>query len=127
MKRVLEKLARQLNSYDEASLMSLWEDYAEKVRDFEPTKRWEEAALIFGFIQTVRWKNQLFNYHWASGLKPKENGSSFMPSSPLSENGAPEKKSLDNSSSRSDVESGSGSNKRVKVLPFRPRETDESV
>jgi hypothetical protein len=43
--------------------MDLWEKYAEVVRRFEPTRRWEEAALIFGLIQSVRMKNQLFNYN----------------------------------------------------------------
>lgn len=69
MEKVLQKLARQLNAYDEASLMSMWDKYAELVSKFEPTKRWEENALIFGFIQALRFKNQLFNYHWAEGTK----------------------------------------------------------
>jgi hypothetical protein len=74
MEKVLIKLARQLNAFDEASLISLWEKYAETVQHFEPTKRWEEAALVFGFIQSVRWKNQLFNYNWAQNSKPREGG-----------------------------------------------------
>ncbi len=64
MERALIKLARQLSAYDEASLMALWEKYAEQVRQFEPTKRWEEAVLVLNLIQSVRFKNQLFNYHW---------------------------------------------------------------
>jgi hypothetical protein len=70
MEKALVKLARQINAYDEASLMSLWEKYAEKVRHFEPTKRWEEAVLIFNLIQSTRLKNQLFNYNWAQSRKP---------------------------------------------------------
>ena len=62
----LAKLARQINAFDEASLMDLWERYAEVVRRFEPTRRWEEAALVFGLIQSVRMKNQLFNYNLAA-------------------------------------------------------------
>lgn len=62
MQRMLEKMAAKLNEYDEASLMSLWETYARRVDDFEPGKRWEEAALCLCLIQAVRWKNQLFNY-----------------------------------------------------------------
>ena len=54
MERALLKIARQINAYDEASLMDLWEKYAEIVRRFEPTKRWEEAALLFGVIQGMR-------------------------------------------------------------------------
>ncbi|WP_419785074.1 hypothetical protein [Pseudodesulfovibrio sp.] len=72
MEKALIKLARQINAYDEASLMSLWEKYAEKVRRFEPTKRWEEAVLIFNLIQSTRLKNQLFNYNWARSRRPDE-------------------------------------------------------
>lgn len=50
--------------------MSLWEKYAEKVRHFEPTKRWEEAVLVFNLIQSTRFKNQLFNYNWAQSRTP---------------------------------------------------------
>jgi hypothetical protein len=63
LENALVKLARQIVAFDEASLMDLWEKYAEVVRRFEPTRRWEEAALIFGIIQSVRMKNQLFNYN----------------------------------------------------------------
>lgn len=72
MEKALLKLARQINAYDEASLMSLWEKYAEKVRHFEPTKRWEEAVLVFNLIQSTRLKNQLFNYNWAQSRQPGE-------------------------------------------------------
>ena len=34
------------------------------------TKRWEEAALVFSFIQAKRWKNQLFNYSWSAQVHP---------------------------------------------------------
>ncbi|WP_319468448.1 hypothetical protein [uncultured Pseudodesulfovibrio sp.] len=70
LEKALVKLARQINAYDEASLMNLWEKYAEKVRHFEPTKRWEENALVFNLIQSIRLKNQLFNYNWAQSRKP---------------------------------------------------------
>lgn len=72
LEKALLKLARQINAYDEASLMSLWEKYAEKVRRFEPTRRWEEAMLIFNLIQSVRLKNQLFNFDWARSRRPGE-------------------------------------------------------
>jgi hypothetical protein len=65
MERALQKLARQLNQYDAASLSALWENYAKAVSRFEPTKRWEETVLAFCMIQAVHWKNQLFN----SGLR----------------------------------------------------------
>ena len=72
MQRVLEKMARKLDEYDEASLMQLWQHYAVKVQEFEPTKRWEEAALALCLIQAVHWKNQLFNYHLALNANPAD-------------------------------------------------------
>ena len=68
MERMLQKMARQLNAYDEASLIALWDKYATIVERFEPTKRWEEAALVFSLIQAVRLKNQLFNQHLAADV-----------------------------------------------------------
>lgn len=70
MEQLLVKIARQLDALDEASLMSLWEKYANIVTQFEPTKRWEEATLIFSLIQAKRMKNQLFNYNWAIQVRP---------------------------------------------------------
>lgn len=70
MEKLLGRLARQLDAIDEASLMALWGKYATLTSRFEPTRRWEEAALIFSLIQAKRWKNQLFNYNWASQSRP---------------------------------------------------------
>lgn len=70
LENALLKLSRQLVAFDEASLMDLWERYAEAVRQFEPTRRWEEAALVFGLIQAVRMKNQLFNYNLSASRQP---------------------------------------------------------
>ncbi len=74
MERMLLKMARQLNAYDEASLMSLWEKYAAQAESFEPSQRWEEAVLVFGLIQAVHLKNQLFNRHLAAGAKRGKGG-----------------------------------------------------
>lgn len=74
MQRVIEKMARTLDEYDEASLMQLWQHYAVTVREFEPTKRWEEAVLALCLVQAVHWKNQLFNYHLALGATPAAKG-----------------------------------------------------
>lgn len=73
MEQLLLKIARQLDGMDEASLMALWNKYASLVARFEPTKRWEEAALVFSLIQAKRWKNQLFNYNWSTRLQTQEN------------------------------------------------------
>ncbi|MHC1712591.1 MAG: hypothetical protein AB9872_10640 [Solidesulfovibrio sp.] len=70
MEQVLLKLARQLRAFDEASLMALWDKYAEAVGHFEPSQRWEESVLVLAMIQGMRFKNQLFNYHWAEGQLP---------------------------------------------------------
>lgn len=70
MEKLLLKLARQLDSLDEASLMSLWSKYATLTSRFEPTKRWEDACLVFSLIQAKRWKNQLFNYSWSQQKMP---------------------------------------------------------
>lgn len=78
MEKLLQKLASQLDSLDEASLMGLWSKYATQTSRFEPTKRWEEACLIFSLIQAKRFKNQLFNYHWGQERLP-----------PLKKSGAP--------------------------------------
>jgi hypothetical protein len=74
LENALQKLARQLVAFDEASLMDLWEKYAEAVRQFEPTRRWEESVLIFGLIQAVRMKNQLFNHNLAASRQPAPTG-----------------------------------------------------
>ena len=106
MQRMLEKMAAKLNEYDEASLMSLWETYARRVYEFEPGRRWEEAALALCLIQAVRWKNQLFNYHRLMGQMPTE-----MPDMPRFTPVVPEKR---------DAEAEEP--KKAVVLSFPPKE-----
>lgn len=65
MENMLLNLAKQLDSLDEASLMALWNKYANLTSRFEPSRRWEEACLVFSLIQAKHWKNQLFNYNWS--------------------------------------------------------------
>jgi len=65
LEAMLQKMARQLASMDEASLMALWDTYHSRVKQFEPTHNWQESCIILGLIQAVRWKNQLFNTLWA--------------------------------------------------------------
>ena len=104
MEKALEKLARQLAAFDEASLMALWDKYARTVGAFEPSKRWEEAVIIFGLIQSVRFKNQLFNYHWSAAGVAGE-ADHVLPGRPvLAEAGTPEP--------------GKAETKRGKVLRF---------
>lgn len=85
MEKMLLKLARQLDSLDEASLMSLWSKYATITSHFEPSKRWEEACLIFSLIQAKHWKNQLFNYCWSKQKTPplKSSGEDLQGNTPV--------------------------------------------
>lgn len=96
MENLLLKLAKQLDSLDEASLMALWSKYATITSRFEPTKRWEEACLIFSMIQAKRWKNQLFNYNWsqqrAAPLKESQEEPDFDTGFGSKFEGAPEDK-----------------------------------
>ena len=62
MERQLYKLAEQLDSLDEASLMLLWNKYAQKVYSVQVSRQWEMDVLIFGLIQAKHLKNQLFNF-----------------------------------------------------------------
>ncbi len=125
MERMLQKLAQQLNAYDEASLMSLWDRYAAVVDRFEPTKRWEEAALVLSLIQAVRWKNQLFNHHWAAAARPEGEPLGVPPRmafnlEPVPGTGA----DRDDPALDRGPADGDGVQKRRKVLSFRPREGD---
>ncbi|MBQ4568156.1 MAG: hypothetical protein IJA79_08555 [Desulfovibrio sp.] len=79
MEKLLVRLAQQLDAIDEASLMSLWSKYATATSRFEPTRRWEESALIFSLIQAKRWKNQLFNHNWAQQSRPAGVGEASAP------------------------------------------------
>ncbi|WP_291322679.1 hypothetical protein [Desulfonatronospira sp.] len=100
MDKVLKKLADELNSLDEASLISLWDKYYERVQNFTPSREWEEDILILSMIQSVRWKNQLFN--------------KCLSSQPLAKSGG--KKNSLRPVRRNKVK------KSAKVLRFKPRE-----
>jgi hypothetical protein len=119
MERALRKLASQLNSFDEASLMDLWEKYAHKTDEFEPTREWEESALIFSLIQALRWKNQLFNHNWAES--EQANMHSMPPQAAFD---IVEKKSDAQTASNAGSGEVKAAPKLAKVLPFRPRKSD---
>ena len=70
MEQLLIKMARQLDALDEASLLALWDKYAVIVSHFEPTRRWEDAALASSSIQAQRAKNQVCNYSWPAQVHP---------------------------------------------------------
>lgn len=126
MERMLLKMAHQLNAYDEASLMSLWDKYAEIVDGFEPSKRWEEAALVFSLVQAVRWKNQLFNLRLAESARPGEQSGTPLPG--LDQvSGFFQTQNARPASAVSAGESASRSKKRCKVLRFSRRKSDKPV
>ena len=127
LENALRKLARQLAAYDEASLMSLWESYAEKVRRFEPTKAWEESVLVFCLIQAMRMKNQLFNHHWALSRqagKGRDLDLAALTSPEPPRPGEPEEEE-DDRPGGADSESSPGG-KRGKLIKLEPRHKDES-
>lgn len=115
VQHVLVKLARQLLAFDEASLMSLWEDYARRVTAFEPSRRWEEAVIVLNLIQAVRFKNQLFNHHWAEGQGAGHAAQRRPVLAP-----APEAVKPDAAKSEADQRG------RGKVITLRPKPEEES-
>lgn len=106
MEKVLIKMAEQLAAFDEASLTSLWEKYEGLAKEFQPTKKWEQAVMVLGMIQVLRWKNHLFNHHWAAQQKPRS--SPEAPSLPLVTQGL------------GNLADASAKSKPAKVLPFIP-------
>ena len=61
MEKALEKLAEHILSFDEASLASLREKYRLRIEQFDGTKDWEKAVIVYCIINAVSMKNTLFN------------------------------------------------------------------
>jgi hypothetical protein len=61
MEKALERLAEQILSYDEASLVNLREKYRLRMENFDGTKEWEKSVIIYCLINAVCLKNTLFN------------------------------------------------------------------
>ncbi len=61
LESALEKLAETILNLDEASLTSLWDKYKKKMENFDTTREWEQAVIIFFIINSVRVKNHIFN------------------------------------------------------------------
>jgi hypothetical protein len=122
MEQLLLRLARQLDALDESSLMALWEKYAAIAARFEPSRRWEEAALVLSFIQGKRWKNQLFNYHWARQVQLSQQlqaeGQTGSPDGAAESGFSLEDPGAPNAASGNEK-------KRCQVLPFRPPKSDQ--
>lgn len=122
LEKALGKMARQLNAYDEASLMNLWEKYAEKVRHFEPTRRWEDDTLVFCLLQSMRLKNQLFNHRWSESRNPQPESNGVD----LAALTAPEGRiqgEFEAEKTRKDIGEDTGDDDhKGKVLRFKPRD-----
>ncbi|MBM4350699.1 MAG: hypothetical protein KG012_18425 [Deltaproteobacteria bacterium] len=61
MDKALERLAEQILAFDEASLARLREKYRLRIEQFDGTKDWEKAVIIYSIINAVSLKNNLFN------------------------------------------------------------------
>ncbi len=72
MEKALEKLAEQILSFDEASLVHLREKYRSRIEHFDGTKDWEKAVIIFCVINAVSMKNALFNENVLKKAKRKK-------------------------------------------------------
>jgi hypothetical protein len=72
MQKALERLAEQILSFDEASLASLREKYRLRIENFDGTRDWEKAVIIYYIINGVSMKNALFNENVLKSRKGKE-------------------------------------------------------
>ena len=61
IEKTLGTIAEKILALDEASLSSLWEKYKTRLEQFDTTKEWERAAIIFFIINSVKVKNKIFN------------------------------------------------------------------
>lgn len=76
MEKALEKLAEQILAFDEASLANLREKYRLRIEQFDGTRDWERAVLIYSMINAVSIKNALFNENVLKRQKEKGKGPS---------------------------------------------------
>ncbi|MCD6153938.1 MAG: hypothetical protein J7J07_08535 [Syntrophobacterales bacterium] len=61
LEKVLDDIAEKILAFDESSLAGLWGKYKNKMEQFDTTKEWEKAVIIFFIINSVRVKNHIFN------------------------------------------------------------------
>ena len=72
MEKALERLAEQILSFDEASLANLREKYRLRIENFDGTRDWEKAVIIYYIVNGVSMKNALFNENVLKRRKGKE-------------------------------------------------------
>jgi len=61
LESALDKMAENILSLDEASLVNLWDKYKNKMEHFDTSREWEKSVIIFFIINSVRVKNHIFN------------------------------------------------------------------
>ena len=74
MEKALEKLAEQILSFDEASLVHMREKYRLRIEHFDGSKDWERAVIVYYIINAVSMKNSLFNENVLRRQKEKGKG-----------------------------------------------------
>jgi len=79
LEKILDQLAEKILGLDEASLTQLLPQFKKRMDDFEPTREWEKAVIIFFLINAVRVKNTIFNENVAKGTKKKNKGDKDRP------------------------------------------------
>jgi len=72
MEKALERLAEQILTFDEASLSYLREKYQSRIENFDGTKEWEKAVIIYCIINAVSLKNTLLNENVMKRYKDKK-------------------------------------------------------
>jgi len=77
--KTLDQLAEKILGLDEASLTQLLPKFKKRMDEFEPTREWEKAVIIFFLINAVRVKNTIFNENILKGSKKKDKGDKDRP------------------------------------------------
>jgi hypothetical protein len=72
LESTLDRLAEKILGFDEASLTSLCEKYKAKMDNFQNSREWEKAVIIFFIINSVRAKNHIFNENILKQQNKKE-------------------------------------------------------
>ncbi len=72
MEKALGRLAEQLLAFDEASLANLREKYRSRIEQFDGTKDWEKAVVIYCMINAISLKNTLFNENMLKRKRGKD-------------------------------------------------------
>jgi len=67
MEQTLLKMADSILALDEASLVSLWDRYRQRMEQVDTTHDWERSIIVFFIINAVRAKNQIFNEQLLKG------------------------------------------------------------